>query len=236
VFGLAIVGYYALCGFLLVYLWTRLYLAGAFREAERDYQYRNVLAGTIATLDSVEAKLDESDQQQVRVLRYQAERQLGTLERDLGQVPEWLTYYAREYEQLRRTMPRGSERTFAMNTVVARIRAVAGQQGFVPEDVRNQWNKGSDGHRVVALALLSVSPYPECLDLILEGIKKSRSAFEQYHALRVAELVVPSLTSEQKPQLRDAIEDQQSGGESKYLIPENRDRYQLSNKILRALG
>jgi len=228
-FAIAILIYFLICGFLLVYLWTRLYLAGAFRRADVEQKR---LAKSAAILYRFEEQLDDSQKRQAREIRQFLEQPLGSW-RDVGQARRQLADLAREYDRIRGTMGPGIERTSEMDQIVTRVRSLAESVDYRCEDIRRQFERGSAGARIVALGLLQGLNYPECLDLALEAIGRSRSAHEQYHALRAAESMLPFLTPEQMGKLTEVIEDQRSGGPEKYLIPQNVGRWNLSERILK---
>ena len=184
----------------------------------------------IATLESVEPHLNESQKQQVTELRREAGSHLVSLAQDTEQVRQQLRNYAQDYEQLRRTMPYGYERTTKMGAIVAQVQALAREADYAPEDIRRLFEEGSDGRRIVALGLLRALPDPACLDLALQAIAKPRSAFEQYHALRAAENMLPSLNATQKDQLKSVIQNQRSDDSNKPTRPEDGDRYIITPK------
>ncbi len=66
-------------------------------------------------------------------------------------------------------------------------------------------------------------------DVALEGIRDSKSAFEQYHALRLGRLMIPELDVHQRLELTSAIEEQRAAGAH---IQPGSDRWYLSGQIL----
>jgi hypothetical protein len=76
---------------------------------------------------------------------------------------------------------------------MAEIRALASYLSVSPRIVKSLFGSGKEGDRVVALTLLEAMPLQQCLDQILDGIQNSRSAFEQFQALRAAEEALPDL-------------------------------------------
>ena len=150
---------------------------------------------------------------------------------------------AREYEELRKRMASGSKRTLEMETIVAQARFLGKQADYFTYDVKAMLSEGTDGERVIALGLLqtqiqkiSKSEFDEAFDLVLQAIRHSKSAFEQYHALRVAYLMMPCLSSpfekedSQKDQLYVTLEDQYS-----QHIREGTDRRYIADKICAAI-
>jgi hypothetical protein len=111
---------------------------------------------------------------------------------------------ARTYEDVRREMPHGIARTRRMERLLRDARMQA--RVAPPEDqlVRDLFD-GNDGDRVAALAAMYEHPRLRDFELLLDGIKNSRSAFEQFHALRLAEQVIPELDTEQRGRLTRAL-------------------------------
>jgi hypothetical protein len=130
----------------------------------------------IALLDTVEPGLDEGTKEKVEEIRPEAERELGSRMGSFQEARTVAADYARRYEDLRSRLLSSNERTLQMSTIVAQVRAIASQVRYSAADIR-VFNSGTEGNRIVALALLQVSPVPECLDLVLEAITGSRSAF-----------------------------------------------------------
>ncbi len=67
--------------------------------------------------------------------------------------------------------------------------------------------------------------------MVLPGIVSSRSAFEQYQALRAAEEMIQSLDASQLEKLVQAVRDQRSGGPGKFITRDS-DRWAISERIL----
>jgi hypothetical protein len=133
------------------------------------------------------------------------------------------------YEELRRTTPSGAERTMAMEQLVARTRRDARTLGVAPEEARRLFFEGGQGDRMRALALMQGDPSIRDLDVALDGVSHSRSAFEQYHALRLAQQMIPVLDEDQRAELRRAVERQR--GASGWIKP-GMDRWYLSQRLL----
>jgi hypothetical protein len=60
--------------------------------------------------------------------------------------------------------------------------------------------------RVIALGLMEGHERLRDFDVALDAIERSRSAFEQYHGLQLAELMVKELTPGKRAQLKRAVE------------------------------
>ncbi|SMO82055.1 hypothetical protein [Fodinibius sediminis] len=231
ILGVALIVYYLICGFLIGFLWTRLNLIGEFKKADSTLA-TTVLSEQIAVLDKMESQLDEKGKRQIQEIRLNTERKLASLPQDgTSSSSKKIRQFAKEYEQIRRTMSSGRERTFKMSTLMAQVRALAIQSNFEPQIILDFYHTGSLGNRVVALNILSVMKYPECFDIILDSIGGSKSAFEQYAALKAAENIIDNLNRDQKERLVEVVKDQRSRGPEKYITPDS-DRWAISERIL----
>jgi hypothetical protein len=217
--ALAILVYFPICGFLLGYLWTRLFLASAFKQAELGM--RDLLKKVIGTLFRTEVMLPDGDRREVQEFRQGLEKQLGLLSKERQQV-------SKQSDKLNRwaMSQRGAERTATMSNSAGEIRALAWFADYSFDDIKKIYEKGTTGDRIVALSILQVNPNREGFELALTSIKDPMGPNEQYEALRLIESWIDSLTSEQKQQVKSAIEGQQ------YIIPENRSRWEASQQIL----
>ena len=65
---------------------------------------------------------------------------------------------------------------------------------------------GSDGERIVALAITQDRPNPVLFDPICDAILDSHSAFEQFHALVAMLEMLTNLGPEQRIRLRGVLE------------------------------
>ncbi|HEY9735678.1 MAG TPA: hypothetical protein V6D06_05320, partial [Trichocoleus sp.] len=189
----------------------------------------SLLPKLIATLDSVEPTLDKAEQAQVAAIRQEAEQEWGAFAVS-GEMDarNRLQSLAREYEEVRRVMPSGSDRTFRLREIAARIRSMAAEAHYSPSEIWRLFSQGSEGLRIASLEMLHRHPYPECFSLVVDAISQPRSAFEQFSALKTAEKMLPAMTSDQMEQLRQVIVDQRSGGPGRWITKEERSRWNLS--------
>ncbi len=118
-----------------------------------------------------------------------------------------LTWLAKEYECVRQKLSRSRQRTSLMAAVVDRAQSLAGQRG-AGAMAEKLFARGTDGGRIVGLALAQKEPQRQHLDLALQGITLSRSRFEQYNALILADALAPALPPEGAAQLMGAISGQ----------------------------
>jgi predicted Rossmann-fold nucleotide-binding protein len=91
---------------------------------------------------------------------------------------------ASEYEKIRES-PSGPERTRAMTQFVNRVSALA--KRFSPAALQAVYERGRDGHRVVALAWGMGVPSDLSVEPVATSLRTARSRFEQWTALRAAE-------------------------------------------------
>jgi hypothetical protein len=239
-FGLGLAITFSATGFLIGYLWTRLTLPIAFQRAETEVEEelrRQLVASRRTqqrTAAAVLAAVDRPDVQ-ADVLREVARTVSATATPSVpvsaDRSEEILRREAAEYERVRREMPRGRDRTSEMTRVIAKARTIGQQQKPSPEMLRRVFD-GSEGGRVVALALASATPDRDLVDIVLDGIRNSRSAFEQYHALRAAEAFVPILSPGDGKNLHDAIAEQMSPGGR---IGDDQDRLTVAKRVLQLL-
>lgn len=197
----------------------------------------SLLPKLIATLDSVEPTLGKEEQAKVAAVRQEAEQSLGAIAAASPMsARQRLSDLIREYEEVRRVMPSGQQRTFRMQQIAARIRAMAAEANYSPSEIRNLFSQGGEGDRLAAIQMLQRSPYPECFDLVTGAIAQPHSAFEQFAALKTAEAMMETMPPEQMHQLHQTVLDQRSTGPGKWLSPKDPSRWALSDRILEAIS
>jgi hypothetical protein len=138
---------------------------------------------------------------------------------------------ASEYKAVRDTMSPGRERTMAMERVVADARKLADEQPFKRSDVVRWLQEGSDEERVTALALMQARPDLRDISTALAAIERSRTPFEQYHALLLADRMLDELDDADRERLADIVtraRDQR--------FRRDPDRWLLSERILQRLN
>lgn len=138
---------------------------------------------------------------------------------------EAATPIAADYGSVRRSMRPGASRTRAMEEVVARARRLAQERSFEPAEVLHWLRHGTDEQRITALAMMQARPELRNFEATLAAITESRTAFEQYHALRLAAHMVDVLDPEQARRLAEEVEAQRFGPDA--------DRKLLGEEILR---
>jgi len=221
-FALALILYFLVCGFLIAYLWTSLYLPEAFVIAQQRAK------GALELRVAIEDKLREALESHMP----------GKDAVEPDDAKNRLEEYMHDYEKIRQSMPAGSLRTAEMTNIVASVRSLAKMLDYGANEVENLFNSGTEGKRIAALALIQELRLTDkkAVSIVNKAIGKSGSAFEQYQALRSADVIISDLKeSDQKKSILDTIMAQRSGGRGKYIV-QGTDRWILSEKILKKGG
>jgi formylglycine-generating enzyme required for sulfatase activity len=145
-------------------------------------------------------------------------------------LPE-LRLIASEYESVRARAPAGDRRTLLMTALVTRAQVMAGREGAA-RVAELLFSTGADGARVVALALAATDLRRGLVELALDGIGTSRSAFEQYHALLLAQRLIPLLDGIAKEKLLAVLQAQVTVT----ITERDRSRYSLAQQLLKVLA
>jgi len=139
---------------------------------------------------------------------------------------------ALRYEETRQSTPPSDARTQAMTAIVEEIRGRFGVADVREIDV--WFTSGREGQRIAALALLLAPRAPAGLAHVHDAIASSRSAFEQYTALRVVQAMQSQLAPSDAEQFQLAIELQRAPGG--VITPQDPTRWSLSAELVRALS
>jgi hypothetical protein len=146
-----------------------------------------------------------------------------------------LAQQGQTYEETRRSMRSGPERTRVMAGIIAEIRAMStDQQEVAAKALRQLSEEDSDGSRISAIGLLQALPDPDFLPFLLDCISRTRSPFEQFQALYASYKLLPLLNEDQKLYLKRCIEEQR-GILPWQIIKPGSDRWMLSSNILKQL-
>jgi hypothetical protein len=213
-------------------------VGGGVKTSVGEATTSGLLSQIIATFDTIESKLPDEDQRHVQEIRHTAEVELASqLPSSEASFQLEINSLAREYESIRKNMTSGYRRTQKMGEILAQARALASRAQFSSREIRRVFEADTDGNRLVAIGFIQALLSVDCFDIVLLAIRKPRSPFEQYHALRAAESMLPLLSNDLKKQLRDTLEYQRSGEEGTWINPQTaHDRWQLSGSILEKIG
>ncbi|GAA3534539.1 hypothetical protein GCM10022222_17600 [Amycolatopsis ultiminotia] len=113
---------------------------------------------------------------------------------------------ANQYEAIRESSPYGRDRTHAMGDLVEQAKKMAEFDFVSTEAVEELFRSGQDGNRITALGLMQANPELASVPLLTETIRRPRSSFEQWHALRISlEVVRRGSATAQHEDIRQAI-------------------------------
>jgi len=195
-----------------------------------------ILPPLVAGLEQAETVSQPGDRDQVRTLRQEAEQELAALPLDAQTARQELDALAATYDTVRAAEPPGRARTMHMSELVARARAAAVNARLGGPELQERcarFGEAPPGERIVTLTVIEALHQRECFPAVLGGIGGSRSAFEQYRALRVAQHLLPSLDAAQRAQLLQVIDGQRGLGG--YILP-GTDRLPLADQITGAIA
>lgn len=200
-------------------------------------QQEESLAAAAAVVDQLEVTGTPDEQSNARQVREELEEAIGEIPRPAADVARRLNEIATEYENLRAEMTSGGERTRAMTELMARARGLAAsrlRRGDPSADPHRWYRTDSEGGRIVALAAVQARKDSRDLPIAVDAITNSRSAFEQFHALRAAFELLPRLDRPQLNSLRDAIQSQmaETEGQGRWITPADPDRWTLAHHSL----
>ncbi len=154
----------------------------------------------------------------------------------LSEAQQQLERLGERYKELRNTMPSGAQRTFEMESLAGRMRALAPQVDFSAQEVKNLLQSHDQGKRLVGLSVAEWSGDSIYFDSVLHLIAHSETAFEQICALRAAEKMVSKLDIHQKKDLKAVLIEQRNFNpdEKRWIKPDS-NRWVISDRILSAL-
>ncbi len=175
-------------------------------------------------------------QQEMRQIRQQWQKVYAS-RIPVSQARQEMERLAERYKELRIRMPSGVQRTFEMESVAGRMRALAPEVKYTVQEVKDLLQSSDQGKRLLGLSVAEWSRDPIYFDLVLHLINYSETAFEQTIALRAAEKMVSKLDTQQKKDLQAALIAQRNfNEEEKRWIKRDSNRWILSDRLLSALN
>jgi hypothetical protein len=166
---------------------------------------RETFPSLLAALTSPGVLTDPVEHDEGRLLRREIGTQLAAVTPTPEDPGQALKAYARDYEAIRQSSASGEERTREMTRLTAEVRALATGLALTDADLKRMLERGQDGERIVALAVIQDRAYPEFFDVVCAAIRESHSAFEQYHALVAMLEMVPLLDLGQRRRLESVL-------------------------------
>jgi hypothetical protein len=223
-FAGAIVIYFSVLGFFAGWLYARLRLGVAMSNADAllDLARRAERAGDPTTAHAAR----EAAAATVANVTGGSADQTGL------SVDDEIKALASRYEELRATLNPSPSRTAQLANVVEQAKKLCRRAPLSPDDVRRTFEIGTEGRRIVALAFMGADSSLADPQSVLVAIRSSLSAFEQYHALTVANLVAPTLPPEDRAALLKALEDEQV----LQRVGQDSSRLRLINSLRRRLS
>jgi hypothetical protein len=176
----ALVVGFAVIGFLCGYLYTRLFLQGAFIRSDRDMgASRAAIAKELASTSLGAAPISGEPSIPSQSDRKAAERVLEVVPPDRpDEVLPPLRELAAEYERVRQEMPFGDERTRKMAEIVSRMKRLALVAiVFLPELTQS----ASPGERLAAVIILQMKFDPQYIEWLAKRLV-TEPAFCGYQA------------------------------------------------------
>lgn len=203
-FALAIIICFPVLGFFFGYLYTRLFLAGAFSRADQDATESKIRQAVDAEAQAASnTNLLESGRQPTE-RQLEAAGKVAQLasQSDTSVVRQQILDLAHEYERIRAVMPPGDERTRKMEIVMAKMRTLAlASYSLLPEFANSQ----TPGERLAAVAMLQVKPNSAHLDWLASRLSEEKP-FIGYHAAVALLSAVRALGISKREELQSAVE------------------------------
>jgi hypothetical protein len=193
---------------------------------------KEALPPVIAALDTAEGRRIAARSPEAAEARDELERRLDSLPTDHDEAVRQLENLASEYEVLRRSLPPGRDRTYRMTLVLTRARALGRQAGLEAPDVHSML-LGSDGERIVGLAVAQGRPEHSDAEELLGIVLDSRSAFEQYAALEALIARSSSIPADLRGNILASMR-QELSRPGTFLQP-GADRYALARALIAVL-
>jgi hypothetical protein len=205
-FAVGLIVCFSILGFLFGYLYTRLFLAGAFARADQGpgAEIRAILARQEVDAPGPSSSPRGGEPTEAQLVDAAKVEELVSAN-DVAMIRQQLVSLAREYERIRNVMSAGKGRTRKMEVLVAKMRtlALAGYP-FLREFASSQ----SPGERLVAVVMLQIKPNIDFLDWLAKRFAEE-TPFITYHAavalLKAVQTFGPSSREKLERTLKEAI-------------------------------
>jgi hypothetical protein len=142
-----------------------------------------------------------------------------------------LARLANEYAHQRRRMRSGPRRTAILEDIISQLGELAQEHQFDPVAVWEWFDRGKPEARITAIGLMHGDKNLRDPFVALSAIEASKSAFEQFHGLRLAHEMLPDLSPLERKWVRDTVLKARDGGRFK----DDSDRWRMSDAILQRL-
>jgi hypothetical protein len=140
-----------------------------------------------------------------------------------------LTRLIDEYLVVRWDMASGPARTQRMNGIFWQMLNLVPDSQLSSEEIR-LWFNGSGGDRIAALAAVHSQRNVDLVDQVADSIQTLRTPFDQYRALRCAQLLEPNIREARiRSLLAEAISNALQNGS---ISQEDPSRFELAKQLL----
>ncbi len=184
---------------------------------------------------SAEEVAPPEQQQEMRQIRQEWQRYYSS-KIPVSDAQQLLEGLAQRYKDIRKSMPSGAQRTFEMESIAGRMRALAETVNFPVSEVNRFLKSDDQGQGLLGLSIVEWSGDPIYFDFVLHLIGNSKSAFEQTIGLRAMESMLPRLDVQQKIKLKSVLIRQRDFNEKeKRWIKKDSNRWLISERLLSAI-
>lgn len=150
----------------------------------------------------------ELDIERIKEAIQQVEGEVNKVLNELGGV-------SREYADVRRSMLPGGARTVQMERELLRMIRLCRTANLSPDQLREYFNSGEMGDRILVLAAMKENPDLRDFELVIEAIENYSKPFDHDRFLVLASEMLSDLDRGQRDRLRDVINRQRDAGRIK---------------------
>jgi hypothetical protein len=230
-FAVALIVAFSILGFLMGYLYTRLFLTGAFVRADA--------ATTAQTLDEKADEEIEQNDEAPSLTTSDAELAAAARLKDVPEAQDRqaavaaLQKLADDYELVRATMDPSAERTRAMTRVLVKMRTLALTAWHeLPRFIAS----ASSGQRLAAIAMLQVKPDASHIGWLIERLTSERP-FMGYAAAEALRRAASVFTSPpEKELLSSQLQRFAETAQGAEFLAARHDRANLLVEVMRSLN
>lgn len=132
--------------------------------------------------------------------------------------------------------PSGTKRNFMMEAIAGAMRGLAPKADLSQTQIKTHLQAENTGQRMIGLSCAIAKPESSQFPFILEAIAAPKFPLEQEQALQVMEILLPSLTPEQKQKLKQILEEKRNLKQPRKdrILPESQ-RWMISDRLLASL-
>ena len=235
-FATALIVAFILLGFFMGYLYTRLFLAGAFSRA--DQSGNTLLARTARVIqqeksDSAERNEPTVDTGEIAEWQVRAAERISELPeaQDVASTVAALRKLGNEYDVVRASLDSGDARTRRMGDILLNMRglALAGRA-----QIAQFADSASPGNRLAAVVMLQLKPDPSYFQWLLDRITLEKP-FIVYQAIQALVRAVDTRDRRYHAVLRQLLTDWLKTDKARDMIGADTDRSRLLKTVIAQL-